>query len=363
MNCQGHGVNPFSLLVLAVALAGFGCANVQSKQPDPQPLPVKTKDIRLAPVPRTDEYVAVVKSRRTANIQPQVDGALTSIVVKSGDHVRAGQLLMTIDPVKQQAVVEQQHSTVAQKKAILDYNQIDLERQKKLYEEAVASKQAYDLALQAYENSKADWEAAKSATATQERELSYYSLTAPFDGIVGDIPVHVGDYVSPQTLLTTLDENAELEAYIYVPTERSANIQMGLPVQIVNNAGQLIESTKIYFISEQVDNATQGILVKAPIHASLDKFRTSQLVKARVVWSTAPTPTVPVLAITRIGGQPFVYVAVAENNGTVAKQRAVTLGDTIGNDYAVIDGLKPGDKVIVSGTQFLIDGAPVQPTS
>ena len=261
------------MLVLAVALAGFGCANVQSKQPDPQPLPVKTKDIHLAPVPRTDEYVAIVKSRRSANIQPQVDGALTSILVKSGDHVRAGQLLMTIDPLKQQAVVDQQRSTEAQKKAILDYNQIDLERQKKLYEEAVASKQAYDLAVQAYENSKADWESAKSATATQERELSYYSLTAPFDGIVGDIPVHVGDYVSPQTLLTTVDENAELEAYIYIPTERSANIRMGLPVQIVTNAGELIESTKIYFISEQVDNATQGILVKAPIHASLDKFR------------------------------------------------------------------------------------------
>jgi multidrug efflux pump subunit AcrA (membrane-fusion protein) len=72
---------------------------------------------------------------------------------------------------------------------------------------------------------------------------------------------------------------------------------------------------------------------------------------------------VPVLAITRIGGQPFVYVASSSGKGTVAKQRAVTLGDTIGNDYAVSDGLKPGDQVIVSGTQFLVDGAPVQPIS
>ena len=75
------------------------------------------------------------------------------------------------------------------------------------------------------------------------------TLTAPFDGVVGDIPVHIGDYVSPQTLLTTVDENAELEAYIYIPTERAANIRMGLPVQIVSSTGELIESTKIYFIS------------------------------------------------------------------------------------------------------------------
>jgi multidrug efflux pump subunit AcrA (membrane-fusion protein) len=81
------------------------------------------------------------------------------------------------------------------------------------------------------------------------------------------------------------------------------------------------------------------------------------------VWSTSPTATVPVLAVTRIGGQSFVYVVAQAENGTVAKQRAVTLGDTIGNDYAVNDGLKPGDKVITSGIQFLIDGTPIQPIS
>jgi len=356
-------VIPYIAIVLLTAFASFGCNNAESKQPPPPPLPVKTKTINLEPVPRVDEYVATVKSRRSANIQPQVDGTLTRILVKSGDHVRTGQPLMTIDPIKQQAVVDQQRSTEAQKKAVLDYNEIDLQRQKKLYEEGVASKQAYDLAQQAYDNSKADLDASKSARVTQERELSYYSLTSPFAGVIGDIPVHVGDYVSPQTLLTTLDENAELEAYIYVPTERSANIRMGLPVEIVSNTGELIEKTNIYFISEQVDSGTQGILVKAPIHAPLEKFRALQLVKARVIWSTAPTPTVPVLAVTRIGGQSFVYLAASEGKDTFARQRAVTLGDTIGNDYAVLGGLKPGDKVIISGTQFLIDGAPVQPIS
>lgn len=138
---------------------------------------------------------------------------------------------------------------------------------------------------------------------------------------------------------------------------------MGLPVEIVTSSGGLIEKTKIDFVSQQVDNALQGVLVKAPIHAPLDKFRNSQLVKARVVWSTSPAPTVPVLAVTRIGGQPFVYVATASGNGTVAKQRAVALGDTLGNDYAVSDGLKPGDQVIISGIQFLVDGAPVRPIS
>lgn len=344
-----------------VVLISSGCTTTEAKQPAPQPLPVKTETISLTPVPRVDEYVATVKSRRSASIQPQVDGSLTRILVKSGDHVHAGQVLMTIDPLKQQATVDQQRSTEAQKKATFDYNQQEVERQRRLYEAGVTSKQNYDLAVQAFENSKADWESATAARVTQQRQLAYYDLTAPFNGIVGDIPVHLGDYVSPQTLLTTVDENAELEAYIYIPTERAGDIRMGLPVEIVTSSGELIESTKINFVAQQVDNAIQGILVKAPIHTSLDKFRNAQLVKARVVWSTAPAPTVPVLAVTRIGGQSFVYVATQGDHGTVAKQRAVALGDTVGNEYAVLDGLKPGEKVIVSGIQFLVDGVPVQP--
>jgi len=356
--------NIFLVASLAVfILATSGCTKTEAKAAGPQALPVKTRTVDLAPVPRVDEYVATVKSRRSATIQPQVDGALTRIYVKSGDRVRAGATLMTIDPLKQQATVDQQRSTEAQKKATLDYTSNEVERQRKLYEGGGSTKRDYELALQAYQNAKADWEASIAARITQQRQLAYYNLTAPFAGVVGDVPVHVGDYVSPQTLLTTIDENAELEAYIYIPTERAADIRMGLPVQIVTSTGEAIDSTKVDFISQQVDNSLQGILVKAPIHASFDRFRTAQLVKARVVWSTSPTPTVPVLAVTRIGGQSFVYVASQTDQGTVAKQRAVTLGDTVGNDYAVTGGLERGDKVIVSGIQLLIDGTPVQPIS
>ncbi len=352
-----------TLLSLVVPVISACNNKTQASGPAPHPMPVKTSTVNLSNVPRSDEYVATVKSRRVATIQPQVDGTLTRILVKSGDHVKAGQVLMTIDPLKQQATVDQQQSTEAQKKALLDYTQREAERQRALFQSGVTSKHDFESAEQAYENAKADWEASKAARVTQQRQLDYYHLTAPFAGVVEDIPVRVGDYVSPTTLLTTVDENAELEAYVYIPTEKAGDIKMGLPIQIVNSAGELLESTKINFISRQVDNALQGILVKAPIKSSLDRFRNAQLVKARVVWSTAPAPTVPVLAVSRIGGQSFVYVVTQGEQGTVAKQRAVTLGDTIGNNYAVLGGLQQGDKVIISGIQFLVDGVPVQPIS
>jgi len=274
-----------------VALTSSGCSKTEAKEPTPQPLPVNTQTVNLAPVPRVDEYVANGKVAPLGSIQPQVDGSLTRILVKSGDHVRAGQALMTIDPLKQQATVDQQRSTEAQKKATYDYNQQEVERQRQLFQGGVTSKQNLDLAVQAFENSKADWEASTAASASQRRQLAYYNLTAPFSGVVGDIPVHIGDYVSPQTLLTTVDENTELEAYVYVPTERAADIRMGLPVQIVTSGGELIETRRSISFRSKWTTLLQGILVKAPLHSSLDKFRNAQLVKARVVWSTAPAPT------------------------------------------------------------------------
>src|SRR5450432_414211 len=135
-----------SLLIPVVS----GCNKTQASGPAPRPMPVQISTVNLSDVPRTDEYVATIKSRRSATIQPQVDGSLTRILVKSGDHVRAGQVLMTIDPLKQQATVDQQRSTEAQKKATYDYNRSEVERQRQLYEAGVTSKQSYDWAVQAF---------------------------------------------------------------------------------------------------------------------------------------------------------------------------------------------------------------------
>jgi RND family efflux transporter MFP subunit len=351
------------LSAVAVAAIAAGCKKPEAAPAGPamQATPVQTVTINDAPVPKSDEYTATIKSRRSATMTPQVDGNLTEILVKSGDRVRAGQTLMEIDPLKQRATLDSQVATERQKKAVYDYATIEVDRQRKLFAAGVVSRDALDQAEQSYSNSKADYESSISLRQSQEKQLGYYHIKAPFDGIVGDIPVHLGDYVSPTTILTTVDENRDFEAYIYIPTERTSLVRNGLPVDIVATDGTLLEKTKINFVAPSVDNGLQGILVKAPLQATTNKFRTAQLVKARVIWSTEPTPTVPVLAITRIGGQSFVFVAQSGDKGTQAKQRPVVLGDTVGNSYAVIDGLKPGEKVIVSGIQFLVDGAPVQP--
>jgi RND family efflux transporter MFP subunit len=357
-------------LAVCFGLLGLAAVGCQKKEAAPagggagmQGMPVQTAAVTLAPVPQTSEYVATIKSRRSTTLLPQVMGAITQIRVHSGDRVAAGQVLMEIDPRQQQATVESLRATERQKKALYDYNAIEVDRQRKLFEAGIISHDAYQQEQQTYDNTKADYESAVQARKTQEQLLDYYTIRAPFAGVVGDIPVHLGDLVaplnSPPNVLTTVDEIGDLEAYIYIPTERGPQVKQGLGVDLTDTAGNLIEKTKINFVSAQVDTTVQGILVKAPVHPSPEVMRNAQLVKARVIWSTAPMAVVPVLAVIRQGGQTFVFVAAQQNGHLVARQTSVTVGDTVGNNYSISSGLKPGDKVIVSSTQFLVNGMPV----
>jgi RND family efflux transporter MFP subunit len=348
------------------ALVATGC----QKKPDaapagsgPQGLPVQTVTVAMSPVAQSSEYVATIKSRRSTTLMPQVSGLLTGIRVHSGDHVKTGQVLMTIDPRQQQATVDSERATERQKKALFDYDTIELDRQQKLFDAGVSSHDTLQQAQQAFENAKADYNSAVEARKSQEQLLDYYTVRAPFDGVVGDIPVHVGDYVSPSaspnTVLTTVDENNDLEAYVYIPTERAAEVRMGLGIDLTDNNGKLLEKTAVDFISPEVDSTLQGILVKAPVHSGT--LRNAQIVKAKVIWSTKPMAVVPVLAVIRQGEESFVFVMQKQNGMAVAHRTAVVLGDTVNNNYSILSGLSVGDRVIVTGTQFLVDGMPVIP--
>ena len=325
-------------------------------------MPVKVMEARAVPVNDASEYVATLKSRDSAVIMPQVEGQVTQISVHSGDKVSAGSALMEIDPLKQQATVKSQESARAAQQAQLSWAKQQYERAQGLSAAGVVSKQDLDQAKATMDAAQAQMDALDSQVREQEVQLHYYRVVAPRAGVVGDIPVRVGDRVTTTTQLTTVDQPGSLEAYIYVPIERSAQLKMNLPVQVVDSNGKVLADSRVSFISPQVDNTTQTVLVKARIANGNDALRQSQFIRARVVWGTHQNPEVPMLAVSRLAGQYFAFVAEPQNGGSfVARQKPLTIGQTVGNDYEVRDGIKPGDKVIVSGTQFLQDGMPVAP--
>jgi RND family efflux transporter MFP subunit len=351
-------------LSAAVALmAGCGQKDAAKGAPGTPPggMPVQVRVVKSDTIPDTTEYLSVLKSRHSANINPQVEGQITKIFVKSGDRVKAGQPLLEIDPLKQKATVSSQEAARAAQEANAQLAKVNFERAKRLSEAGVISKADFDAAQSNYESAVAQLKSLDEQVNTQRVELHYYMVSAPMDGIVGDIPVHIGDRVAVTTLLTTVDEPGALEAYIYVPVDHSHGLKVGLPVKLLNASGELLTDTSITFVSPQVDSETQTVLAKAavPNANTQSRLRISQQVRVQIAWGKRQAPTVPFLNLTRINGQYFVFVAANEGKGAVARQKLVKIGETVGNNVEILDGIKPGDHLIVSGTQFLQDGAPV----
>jgi RND family efflux transporter MFP subunit len=350
------------LLALAAGTLVNGCQKSAADNAAVAGAPAMTVQVQIAPtvkIPDTTEYLSILKSRHSAAINPQVEGQITRIFVKSGDHVQAGTPLLQIDPLKQEATVSSQEASRAAQEANLRYAKVSLDRGQKLFDAGVISKQELDNAQSGYDAALAQVKSLDEQVKQQKVELHYYSVTSPMAGIVGDIPVRMGDRVTVATMLTTINEPGALEAYIYVPAERAKNLKAGLPVKILDTAGNSVSEARITFVSPQVETDTQTVLAKATIENARGNLRIAQQVRAQITWGVHEGPVIPVLAVLRINGQFFAFVAVNEGKGTVARQKPLKLGDTSGNNFVVLDGLKAGDHLITSGTQFLQDGVPV----
>lgn len=326
------------------------------------PADVKTVTLAPKPIAQSSEYVATIRSLRSTTIQPQVEGIVTQIFVKAGDRVRAGQPLLQIDPDRQQAAVTSMQSLLASREADLAYTAQQQARLQKLLDAGAVSKAEVEQAETAHKNAEAQLAAVRSQIRETQVQLQYYRVTAPAAGIVGEIPVRQGDRVTPSTVITTVDQPEGLEAYINVPLERAGELKQGLTVDLIGSAGEVIASNPVTFIAPRADDATQSVLVKATLQQLPPGIRVMQYVRARLIWNNDPVLTVPVVAVTRLAGQYFVYVAEGGQQGSVARQKPITLGNVVGDEYIVRTGLMAGEKVIVSNIQKIGDGAPVKPS-
>jgi RND family efflux transporter MFP subunit len=358
------GLAAATVLAMAAACGGGSApAGAQGGAPGGAMPPMPVEALTLAPKPIDDvsQFVGTVKSRQSATIQPQAEGVIRAIPVKSGDRVKPGDLLVEIDATSQQAAVASLQSLRAARDSDVTLARQQAERTKTLLTAGASSQQEYDQAVAAQKSAEAQLKAIDDQIRQQQNELSYYKVTAPTGGVIGDIPVRVGDRVTKTTNLTTIDSNAGFEVYINVPVQQASKLHVGLPVRVVSDTGETLATERVTFVSPSVDDATQTVLAKAAVTSGAASFRTDQFVRADVVWSTKPGLTVPVTAVLRINGQYFVFQIQNGPRGQVAHQQPVTLGPVLGNDYVLIDGLKAGDQLVVGGIQKLGEGAPVQP--
>jgi len=404
------------LTILVVSLLGAcGQADPKANAGKPPAAKVKLATVQTATVASSSEFIGSLFARRSVNLLPQVVGHVTRIFVKYGDNVPQGKELLEVDPAQQQASVnsniaaaqaaradlQNAEATLSQLQAqrlanISSVTYLQKQYQRYVYlantgavpvqnrddyanqiRQAQANLAAIDKQIQAQRSTIAQRQQAISQaqanTNQQKVLLGYYKITAPFAGIVGDIPVKLGDYVTTSTTLTTVTQNQPLEVNVSIPIEDAPKVHQGTIVELIDGQGQDIGPSRVFFIAPSTDNTTQSVLVKSLFENSKNQLRASQYVRARVIWSQQPGVLIPTTAVSRIGGQSFVYVAETQTQPQgqdkqaktqlVAREKPVQLGEIEGNNYQVLSGLKAGEKLVVSGILTLSDGAPIAPGS
>ncbi|HEY9644708.1 MAG TPA: efflux RND transporter periplasmic adaptor subunit [Coleofasciculaceae cyanobacterium] len=398
--------SPFWLLLMLLLLGGGGfvwwrgLASVDQSTATAQqpPMPVQTITLQAKTIEERSEFVANLQSRRSVTLRPRTQGQITRILVTPGQRVAAGTVLIQIDPSEQQAVVNSAHASVASAQANVDnanavlrslqaerlskvaemeLSQVERDRYEALATEGAVSAQTRDQYASRLEVARASLQAidqqiqaqrasvvraekavqeAQARIQEQQVQLQYFQITAPFAGVVGDIPVKVGDFVDTSTSLLTVAENDQLEVNFSVPAEQASRLQIGSSVDVTDGQGNRLGTSQIFFIAPNTAGTTQSVLVKALLNNTNGQLRTDQFVRASVVQTQRTGVQVPTTAIARLGGETFVFVAEPSGTGFVARQRLVELGGIEDNEYQVLSGLKPGEKVIVSNLFALREG-------
>ena len=356
---------PVLLLLLALLVAACGGNQdpaASTSAAAPPPTDVMTLTLQPKPVARSSEFVATIRSLRSTTVQPQVEGHIRRIFVRAGDQVRAGQPLIQIDPDRQQASISTLESQRAAREADLAFTTQQIARMKKLHQAGAVSLAELEQAESAYKNAEAQLAAVQSQIKENQVQLEYYRVVAPVAGIVGDIPAREGDRVTTATPITTIDQSEGLEAYLNVPLERATELKEGLTVELLDDSGKAVAANPVTFVAPRADDATQSVLVKATLQRRPPGLRVMQYVKARLIFANEPALVVPVVAVNRVAGQHFVFVAEAAKDGFVARQKPITVGAVVDDSYVVLRGLAAGDRVIVSNVQKIGDGSPVKPS-
>lgn len=226
-----------------------------------------------------------------------------------------------------------------------------------------AAEEQVEQALANIDSQKAAVNRAEGELGVSSQTLSFNFVTSPINGEVGDFPYKAGDFVRIGDELTTIANNQNFDLAISVPTERRSQLRIGQPVELIDSDGKVQVRGQISFISPNVNQNNQTILTKATFRNN-GSLRNNQYVQARVIWDRKPGVLVPTVAVNRIGGQAFIFVAQESQSkdgkaSLVAKQKPVSLGSIQGQDYAVLKGLTAGDKVITTNILNLQDGAPI----
>jgi membrane fusion protein (multidrug efflux system) len=322
-------------------------------------------------VPQYAEFVGQTYGQSDVEIKPRVEGWVQSINFKEGAAVAQGQLLYTIQDDELRDREQQATAQLAQANILLAKAKADLDRVKPLVAMNALSKRDLDAAQATYDAQQQAVYAAEAALNNSRTQLSYSKILSPIAGVIGVSKVQVGDYVSRSIGQSSINTVSAIGAmrirfsitendYLKFRQSMTADQLQNLAVQLVLSDGSLFpETAKLDFANREVDAATGSLLVQAIVENKSRLLKPGQYVKVRFVANEIEKATlVPQQAVNQLQNIFQVFVV---NDSSKIRPRPVKVGQRVGRNWVITEGLAPGEKVALIGNAIIKPGMLIKP--
>lgn len=291
------------------------------------------------------DAVGTVKASRGIELSSETSGEVTAIEFDSGEIVVDGQLLLVINDDIEQA---SRRNEIAS----LELAEILYQRDSKLISQKSIPQSQYD-------RSKADLSRARAQLAETEARIRNKRIFAPFAGTLGIRQVNLGDYISPGTVIASLQDLSELEIDFTLPSQAIPSLRKGQSVEVrISDFSDQVYNATIFAIDAKIDAATRNVLVRAKLAAET-KLLPGLFAQLRVkLEQPTQTTIVPETAISySINGDIVYVIKDVEGGGLTTESVIVKVGQVRDGKIAILEGIRPGDRVVTAGQNKLYRGA------
>ncbi len=341
-------------------------------------LPKETKtSFETTTITKTDieipiKYSAKMKGQTDVIVTPQVNGQLMQICVYEGQQVSQGQTLFVIDQRNALLELEAAEANLAAAVAAENSAQLEYTSNKNLFEKKIVSRYMLDNSENQYKQAQASVAQARAAVNRAKVNLGFCTITASVSGVIGEIPVHTGDQVSPATQLTILSGNAKMVAEFSIPESIIEEVvQEGvvnsdkkdytdnLPdvMFVMKNGTEYPHKGRITTMTGVVNAATGSLTCKATFPNPDGQLYSGIQGTLVLPWSAKDVIIIPQQAVVRLQDKALVYKVNADSTATAV---AVTLEDVgNGQDFAIKSGLEVGDRIVTVGANNVMEGQQV----
>lgn len=359
---------PFAAIMALTLIVGCSSENNGANGAMP-PMPVSVLEVQSSTVPISAEAVAQTEGAKEVEIRARVGGILLKRLYEEGSAVKVGQPMFLIDPVPYEIALAQARAQLAQQQALIEQAKREQDRLKTLLETQSVSQREYDNAVSDEAVARAALQQAQANVREAELNLSYTTVTAPVSGISGRFQFSEGALIAANTsLLTTVVQLSPIWVRFSFSDNELAQLGGRLTEQnvqqvslILPDGSEYAQKGKLNFAASQIDPLLGTQQLRATFDNADQRLLPGQFVRARVTTGQRDGVfLLPQVAISSSDQGKFVYVVNEKNEATV---RPVVVGDWVGKDWIILEGLNAGDKVIIDNIIKLRPGAVVAPNA